>query len=760
MSTFDGLIREFPTVAIDNFKSRPGVKIYLLSHVHSDHLTGLATKAWDAPIYCSQITAKWLPMLATRSKQLAFESGHDRIMERKYAHLAPYLVKAFLLQDDRSCILYTGDSRNEAVDLQGLKTMPIFSSSTPQIDCLYLDTTYCHPAFQEFPSREFAVSDLVNFINRRPRMAHYYIDAWTFGYEEIWIGLAKAFHTKIHVSPYLYELYETIDDMIYPKVLPHLTLDGTTARFHSCRLGRSCGYGGAGGEHSSARELIRIQPNVSWFSAMLIPDRLKQTDNVFAQGQVIGRKLQQLVKLVAPRAVFPCVLHRDSIFNTFYRSNREAIALLSNYLSDSALLLTASEKSKDQQHCRNDVVTTDFQSFHRAKGFQILDMNDEVLGVASVTSSLQFSRQKQQQQEQQGQSTGTIIALTDEGVKAGSKSSIVLKQPSPILSPRSNHLRKKMKKLMRQLRNTTSLEEESGLEWKEENESTLEEGPLSLDLENFERKRKWWMHENDRGQSTTLEDHTGGDETDSQSIGRLQRSNGPVSDVSCQEQQDIVSERKGDSECQQTDTSKGWCDQSTLELVPDMLVSADETEEQQDEQFSNCAAQSVESKGYMSSSSFAGTEIIEDSPVIATLSISGSSPIAASVLSLGEAAVSMVETRHAMSNKVATEVLPTRGPPLEAGVAPETINAVSSNIEYTCGVVSTFVAPEAAALAPSTIIDVKASLKATPDVTSTFVDPEVATSALESTPIIASSVETTSCVSPSPEAVPYSQRRG
>ncbi|KAG0292379.1 hypothetical protein BGZ96_004183 [Linnemannia gamsii] len=179
MSTFDGLIREFPTVAIDNFRVRPGVKVYLLSHVHSDHLAGLAAEAWDSPIYCSPITARWLPMLATRSKQLAFESGKDRVLSRKYAHLSPFM--------------------------------------------------------------DSAISDLVTFVNRRPRLAHYYIDAWTFGYEDIWIGLSKAFHTKIHVSPYLYELYEAIDDMISPKILPHLTVDGSTARFHSCRLDKTCG---------------------------------------------------------------------------------------------------------------------------------------------------------------------------------------------------------------------------------------------------------------------------------------------------------------------------------------------------------------------------------------------------------------------------------------------------------------------------------------------------------------------------------------
>jgi Cft2 family RNA processing exonuclease len=97
MSTFDGLIREFPTVAIDNFRVRPGVKVYLLSHVHSDHLTGLAAEAWDSPIYCSPITAQWLPMLATRSKQLAFESGRDRVLCRKYAHLAPFMVRSLPL---------------------------------------------------------------------------------------------------------------------------------------------------------------------------------------------------------------------------------------------------------------------------------------------------------------------------------------------------------------------------------------------------------------------------------------------------------------------------------------------------------------------------------------------------------------------------------------------------------------------------------------------------------------------------------------
>jgi len=158
--------------------------------------------------------------------------------------------------------------------------------------------------FFDISEQEAVLSDLVTFINRRPRLAHYYIDAWTFGYEDIWVGLAKAFHTKIHVAPYLYGLYEAIDDLIHPRILPHLTVDGKSARFHSCRLGKTCGYGGAGGEHSSARELIRIQPNVTWFSPLLNKSRPPaDAETILAQGQVIGRTSTFLIKEQLPQTI-------------------------------------------------------------------------------------------------------------------------------------------------------------------------------------------------------------------------------------------------------------------------------------------------------------------------------------------------------------------------------------------------------------------------------------------------------------------------
>ncbi|KAG0306865.1 hypothetical protein BGZ98_001562 [Dissophora globulifera] len=487
MSTFDGLIREFPTVAIDNFKIRPGVNVYLLSHVHSDHLTGLASKTWDAPIRCSQITAKWLPMLASRPKQTAYESGQDKAMQRKYAHLTPFL--------------------------------------------------------------EFAISDLINFINRRPRLAHYYIDAWTFGYEEIWIGLSNAYHSKIHVSPYLYELYEAIDDLISPRILPHLTLDGTSARFHSCRLGPTCGYGGAGGENSA-------YINYACHASL--------------------SELRKLVELVSPRALFPCVLHRDTTFGTLFQSNREVVALLTQSMCSSSAtgLVQDVVGYRDQRPCLEDGISTDFQSFHRAKGFNVLDMNDYVaLGISAAGSS-----QRQQPREKKAK---IVVDLDEESPISRAESTVtttkapaVLMGTLAILSPRSNHLRKKMERLKRQLRNTASLEDDiaGGKHVMEGDESTIEDGPLSLDLMVIERKRKWWL-EDERGKSTTPEEvgYTTDEESSLQSTTPLNHGGPPqilsnsrnsATSASTADNWNVIDGDGVDRE----PAVRTWYDQSTLEL--------------------------------------------------------------------------------------------------------------------------------------------------------------------------------------------------
>ncbi|KAG0224446.1 hypothetical protein BGW41_005076 [Actinomortierella wolfii] len=172
------------------------------------------------------------------------------------------------------------------------------------------------------------------FIDRRPRMAHYYIDAWTFGYEEIWVGLSRAFNSKIHVSRYLYELYGAIDEFLAEKIQPHLTLDGRTARFHSCRLGPDCGYGaGIQSGNTVGREVIRIQPNVSWFSAVMQQGRglggqAPLLDSVF-EGKVAGRSTRFSIQERIPPSLMPERLRQWQIQQRHRRDEVKGNPLLS-----------------------------------------------------------------------------------------------------------------------------------------------------------------------------------------------------------------------------------------------------------------------------------------------------------------------------------------------------------------------------------------------------------------------------------------------
>ena len=71
MSTFKGIVAEFPQIRIDYFRHQPGHKAPLacfLSHVHSDHLAGL--ESLRAPfVYCSSATREVRIYVASKLKR-------------------------------------------------------------------------------------------------------------------------------------------------------------------------------------------------------------------------------------------------------------------------------------------------------------------------------------------------------------------------------------------------------------------------------------------------------------------------------------------------------------------------------------------------------------------------------------------------------------------------------------------------------------------------------------------------------------------
>jgi phosphoribosyl 1,2-cyclic phosphodiesterase len=77
MSTFDGIVSEFPDIRIDYFRNSPNHPPPLacfLSHVHSDHLQGL--ESLKAPfVYCSPAT-KEVGQINTRFPISSLNESH------------------------------------------------------------------------------------------------------------------------------------------------------------------------------------------------------------------------------------------------------------------------------------------------------------------------------------------------------------------------------------------------------------------------------------------------------------------------------------------------------------------------------------------------------------------------------------------------------------------------------------------------------------------------------------------------------------
>jgi len=249
MSTFKGVVDEFPDIRIDYFRTvphrRPPLACFL-SHIHSDHLQGL--EALKSPfIYCSPATRELLLRLEKYPHRMNFE---HRVLEYRKQHykglrailktipletptemeLSPgksiqvTLLDAnhcsgavmFLIEDERKAILYTGDIRSEPWWVNQLVRNPVVVPYTTlghrSLDNIYLDTTFAaeKDVLPAFPSKAEGLAELLRKVSKYPKDTTFHFHAWTPGYEEVWIALSNALGTRIHVDKYKMGLYKSL----------------------------------------------------------------------------------------------------------------------------------------------------------------------------------------------------------------------------------------------------------------------------------------------------------------------------------------------------------------------------------------------------------------------------------------------------------------------------------------------------------------------------------------------------------------------
>lgn len=219
----NGKVIPHTPLAVDFWHVRKclGVRLFFLSHMHSDHTVGLTSTWSNRPIYCSPTTATLLRLKLQVKEQWIhpLELGEPHLLpldDINKERLTVTLIDAnhcpgavmFLFEGYFGSILYTGDFRYTPSMLRE----PCLRTNTT-IDVLYLDNTNCDPN-RTLPSRQRATQQIKEIIRSHPSH-NVVIGLYALGKETLLLELAMEFKTWIEVS---FERMETLKALELPDV--------------------------------------------------------------------------------------------------------------------------------------------------------------------------------------------------------------------------------------------------------------------------------------------------------------------------------------------------------------------------------------------------------------------------------------------------------------------------------------------------------------------------------------------------------------
>jgi DNA cross-link repair 1C protein len=168
----------------------------------------------------------------------------------------------FLIEGQGKAILYTGDIRSETWWVNQLVQNPVllpYADCIKSLDCIYLDTTFASKTdrYREFASKADGLKELARKVSQYPNDTIFYVEAWTFGYENVWVALSSLLNTQVHLDRYRWSLYRSLAATASGAIeCPEarrlcgfqlgnhrkegcLTVD-LRARLHSCEKGTGC----------------------------------------------------------------------------------------------------------------------------------------------------------------------------------------------------------------------------------------------------------------------------------------------------------------------------------------------------------------------------------------------------------------------------------------------------------------------------------------------------------------------------------------
>lgn len=70
-----------------------------------------------------------------------------------------------------------------------------YSSGLKTLDKVYLDTSFTEDVV--FQTKAEGLRELIDEVSKYPKETNFHFCAWTYGYEDVWIALARALNTRV-----------------------------------------------------------------------------------------------------------------------------------------------------------------------------------------------------------------------------------------------------------------------------------------------------------------------------------------------------------------------------------------------------------------------------------------------------------------------------------------------------------------------------------------------------------------------------------
>lgn len=103
-----------------------------------------------------------------------------------------------MIEGNGKAILYTGDIRSEPWFVTSLARSPLlveYTCGIKTLDKIYLDTSFIGDV--PFQTKAEGIAELLRKVSQYPGDTVFHIQAWTYGYEDVWVALSKALKSPV-----------------------------------------------------------------------------------------------------------------------------------------------------------------------------------------------------------------------------------------------------------------------------------------------------------------------------------------------------------------------------------------------------------------------------------------------------------------------------------------------------------------------------------------------------------------------------------